>query len=134
MSRHSNVNRVRIPDSLPDAVRWVFNEHLVMPEAYSLSPSDIAALRGLRPIRHYDSGFVRVDAGELARVRQLCEIELRELEPECDNGACGTCERCRVSLLADRIDYWLNSPNPAVGQVPSVELAWEHMFGGVVAV
>jgi hypothetical protein len=134
MSRHSQAGRVRIPGDLPDSVRWVFDEHLIMPEAYSLSPADVAALRGLRPIRHYDSGFVRVDAAELVRVRNLCEIELTELESGCENSDCGSCERCRVSLLADRIDHWLAESGLTHNHVPNVELAWEHMISGSVAV
>lgn len=124
------VGKVRVPADLPEGVRWVFAEHLSMPEAYGLSAEDLAALRGLRPLRHYNSGYIRVDATELKHVRELAAVELAELECACADSL-ALCERCRVVALAKRIDCWLVKESAHDGGVtPEAELTWEHMYGG----
>ncbi len=130
--------RVRVPGDLPDAVRGVFAEHLLMPEAFGLSEELCRVLSGFRPRRSYASGYVLVDARELGMIRALAELETIDGEPECgsvlaadgeaheDGQRCGRCTYCLAEALVVQIDFWVTAE--AADNSPSALRAEEEWF------
>lgn len=140
--------RVRVPGDLPDGARWALRDHVegIFDDFYDDYPADRRALRRLRPLRRYQSGFVAVDGEELSRVRNLADTDTLGLEPECgttagvtlgDGSLCGQCHWCQAHVLRDRIDFWMDAagkPKSAyIGDVDyDVEAAWAKVWRGEI--
>jgi hypothetical protein len=141
--------RIRVPGDLADGARWALHHHLDDPLEgfYDRYEQDLAALRRLRPLRRYQSGFVAVDGDELSRVRNLADTDTLGFSPACDelteagdaelgaHAMCGQCEWCRALLLRDRIDFWFDragvAKNAYIGDVdPDIEALWDDAYHG----
>lgn len=116
---------IRVPADLPDAARWVLD--FLLDSTYwgegdmdALDRQTVRALRRLRPIRRYASGFIRADGVELSLVRNALDTETFQggceeyadnlgVPPPPDSKMCMWCGFCKALTLRDRIDFWMDA-------------------------